>query len=73
MKTVETSFKGPMQALLHSVPPALQQASTDPRLCQSLLDTHGLVWVRLLEGHCSFLLGPGVQWVLFVTSESLFA
>ena len=27
--------------LLHSVPPALQQVTTDPRLCQRLLDTHG--------------------------------
>ena len=25
----------------HSVPPILQQATTIPRLCQRLLDTHG--------------------------------
>ena len=37
-----------------------------------LLDTHGQVWVSLLWGHCSFLLGPGVQKVLFVPSKSLF-
>ena len=30
------------------------------------------VWVSLLWGHCSFLLGPGVHKVLFVPSKSLF-
>ena len=45
-------------ALLHSVPPALQQATANPHLCQRLLDTHGQVWLGLLWGHCSFLLGP---------------
>ena len=37
-----------------------------------LLDTHRHVWVSLLWGYCSFLLGPGVQKVLFVLSKSLF-
>ena len=50
-----------MQALLHSVPPTLQQATTDPCLCWRLLDTHKLVGVSLWWGHCSFLLGPGAQ------------
>ena len=36
-----TSFKSPMHALLHSVPPTLQQATTYPRLHQRLLDTQG--------------------------------
>ena len=36
------------------------------------LDTHGQVWVSLLWGHCSFLLGPGAHKVLFVPSKSLF-
>ena len=61
-----------MQALPHSVPPTLQQATADPRLRWRLLDTHGQVWVSLLWGHCSFLLGPGVHKVLFVPSKSLF-
>ena len=30
------------------------------------------VWVSLLWGHCSFLLGPGVHKFLFVPSKSLF-
>ena len=64
--------KGPVQALPCSVPPALQQASADPRLCQRLLDTHGQVWVSLLWGHCSFLLCPGAHKVLFVPFNNLF-
>ena len=32
MKTMAPPSKGPMQALPHSAPPALQQASADPRL-----------------------------------------
>ena len=61
-----------MHVLLHSVPPTLQQATTNPRLCWRLLDTHRQVWVSLLWGHCSFLLGPGVHKVLFMPSKSLF-
>ena len=61
-----------MHALLHSVLLALQQATTDPRLHRRLLDTFRQVWVSLLWGHCSFLLGPGVHKVLFVPSKSLF-
>ena len=36
------------QALLHSVPPTLQQATMQPCLHQRLLDTHGKIWVGLL-------------------------
>ena len=61
-----------MQTLLQSVSPALQQAIVDSHLCQSLLDTHGQIWVSLFCDHCSFLLGPGVHKVLFMPSKSLF-
>ena len=61
-----------MHVLLHSVPPTLHQATTDPCLHQRLLDTHRHVRVSLLWGHCSFLLGPGTHKVLFVLSKSLF-
>ena len=57
-----------MRALLHSVPPTLQQATTNLRLHWRLLDTPRQVWVSLLWGHCSFLLGLGVHKVLFVMS-----
>ena len=52
--------------------PTLQQATADPHLRQRLLDTHWQVWVSLLLGHCSLLLGPGVYKLLFVPSKSLF-
>ena len=72
MKIMAHPSKCCMHALLHSVPPTLQQATTNPCLHQRLLDTHREVWVTLLWGHCSFLLGPGVHKVLFVPSKSLF-
>ena len=46
-----------------------------PLLTHASLDTtghYGQVWVSLLLGHCSFLLGPSVHKVLFVPSKSLF-
>ena len=64
--------KGPVLSLPHSVPPTLQQATTDPRLHWRLLDTHRQVWVSLLWEHCSFLLGPGADKLSFVPSKSLF-
>ena len=54
------------------MPSTQQQATTNPRLGWSLLNTHGQVWVSLFWGHCSFLLGPGGHKVLFVPSKSLF-
>ena len=53
--------KVPCTALLHPVPPTLQQATAKPNLRRRLLDTHRQVWVSLLLGHCSFLLGPGAH------------
>ena len=72
MKIMVTSFKRSHDALLHSVSPTLQQATTDPRLCWRLLDTQRQFWVSLLWDHCSFLLGPVVHKFLFVPSKSLF-
>ena len=68
MKIMVTSFKRPTYALLHSVPPALQQATADPCLHRRLLHTHGRVWVSLLWGQCSFLPGPGAYKVLWPPS-----
>ena len=61
-----------MHALLRSVPPTMQQTTTDPRLCCRLLDTHGQVWVSLFWSHCSFLLGPGAQGSVCALQESVF-
>ena len=72
MKIWPHPSKGPMHIVLHSVPPTLQQATADPRLHPRLLDTHRQVWVSLLWGHCSFLLGPDAHKFLFVPSKSLF-
>ena len=62
--------KGLMPALLYSVPVTLQQAIVNPCFRWRLLDTHRQVWVSLLWGHCSFLLGA--YKVLFVPSKRLF-
>ena len=61
----------PLPGLLYSVPLTPQQATVDPCLCWSLLDTHRQVWLFLLWGHCSFLLGPGGHTVMFVPTKSL--
>ena len=61
-----------MHSLLHSESLLLKQATTDTCLCWSLLDTHGHVWISFLWVHCSCLLGPGAEKVLFVPSKNLF-
>ena len=45
----------------YTLPPTLQQATTELRLRWRDLNTHRQVWVSLLWDHCSFLLGPGAQ------------
>ena len=48
--------KGPVHALRHSVPPALEQATTGPCLCRRLLDTWASLGQSLVG---SLLLSPG--------------
>ena len=50
----------------------LKQATTNPRLHQRYLDIQGHVWISVLWGHCSFLLGPDAHKILFLPSKSLF-
>ena len=71
MKITATFFKRPHAYTLHSVPPALQQATADPHLHRRLLVTHGHVWVRLLWAHCPSLLGPGTQGSVCARQESV--
>ena len=52
--------------LLCPVPLTLGQAIVEPCFHWRLLDTHRHVWLSLLWGHCSFLLGSGGHKVLFV-------
>ena len=72
MKLMRTSFKRSHACTATLSSPTLQQATANPHLCQRLLDTHRQVWVSLLWGHSSFLLGPGAHKFLFVPSKSLF-
>ena len=60
-----------MHTLLHSLPPTLLQATTHPQLHWRLLDTPGQVWVSLLWGPCSFLLGPAAQGSVCALQESI--
>ena len=60
-----------MHVLLHSVPPTLQQATSNPCLRWRLLDIHRQVWLSLLWGHCSFILGPGAQGPVCALQESI--
>ena len=72
MKIMVTSFERSRARTAALSAPSPAAATADPRLHQRLLDTRGQVWVSLLWGHCSFLLGPGAHKVLFVPSKSLF-
>ena len=73
MKIMVTSFKRSHDRhCCTQCPPNLHQATANSRLHQRLLDTHGQVWVNLLWGHCSFLLGHGPYKVLFEPSKKLF-
>ena len=69
MKIMETSCKRSHACIAILTAPALQQATADPRLHRRLLDTHGQVWVSLLCGHCSFLLGLSAHkvWALWAS------
>ena len=60
-----------LPGLLLPVPLTPRQATVNPHLRQRLPNTHRQVWLSLLWGHCSFLLGPGVHRVLLVPSKSL--
>ena len=72
MKIMVISFKKPHACTAAFSVPDPKQATADPCLHCRLLDTHRQVWVSLLWGYCSFLLGPGAHEVLFVPSKSLF-
>ena len=63
--------KVPCTAALSAPSPAAGPRPPTPP--QRPLGTPGQVWVSLLWGHCSFLLGPGVHKILFVPPKSLFS
>ena len=72
MKTMATSFKRSHASTATLSAPNPEGGHCWPRPLSRLLDTHGKVWISLLWGHCSYLLGPGAHKVLFVPSQSLF-
>ena len=65
MKIMVTSFRRShaCTAALTASNPA--SGHHQPMLPPETLDTHRQVWVSLLWGDCSFLLGPGAHEVLF--------
>ena len=71
MKIMATSFKGfhAGTATLSVPDPAAGHCPPTPLL---ETPTHGQVWVSLLWGPCSFLLGPAAHKVLYVPSKSVF-
>ena len=56
MKIMATFFKR-----FHAHTASLSAHNPAIGLHQRLLNTHEQVWVSLLWGHCSFLLGPGAH------------
>ena len=72
MKIMATSFKRSRACIAALSAPDPAAGRCDPRLRQSLLHTRRQVWVSLLWGHCSFLLGAGAHKVLFMPSKNLF-
>ena len=60
-----------LPGLLLPAPLTPQQATVDPLLCSRSPNTHRQIWLNLLWGHCSFLLGSSIHKILFVLSKSL--
>ena len=69
---IMTSFKRSCTCTAALIVPDPAPGHCRPHLHQRLLDTHRQVWLSLLWGHCSLLLGPGAHKVLFVPAKSLF-
>ena len=60
-----------MQALPHSVPPPCSRPLLTHTSTGDFWTLTGKVWVNLLWGHCSFLLGPGAQGSICALQESV--
>ena len=71
MAIMVPSFKRAYARIVAFSAPDPMVSTVDPCFCQRLLDTHRQVWVSLLWGHCSFLLGPGAYNVLLEPSQLL--
>ena len=71
MKIMVTSLKRSHACTATLSAPNPAAGHHDPRLHRRLPDTHRQVWVSLLWGHCSFLLGPGAQGSVCALQESI--
>ena len=72
MRIMATSFQRSQALTAALSAPSPAAGHYQPTPPQRLLDTHGQVWVSLVWGHGSFVLGPGAHKFLFVPSKSLF-
>ena len=72
MEIMATSFRRSHARTAALGAPNTLAGHHDPCLHQRLLNTQGQVWVSLLWGHYSCLLGPSAHKVLFMPSKSLF-
>ena len=72
MKIMASSFKKSHVCTATLSAPNPATGHHQPIPLPELLDTHRQVWVSLLWGHCSFLLGPSVHKFLSVPSQGLF-
>ena len=60
---------GPQSLVIHY--PWTCSRPVNSRLHWRLLDTHRQIWLSLLLGHCSFLLGPGTHKVFLCPQNSV--
>ena len=72
MKIMASSFKKSHVCTATLSAPNPATGHHQPIPLPELLDTHRQVWVSLLWGHCSFLLGSSVHKFLSVPSQGLF-
>ena len=72
MKITVTSFKRSQACAATLSGPNPAAGHHQPTNLPDFLGTPGQVWVSLLWGYCSFLLGSGAHKVLFVPSKSVF-
>ena len=72
MKIMATSFKRTHACTATLSAPNPAAGPHQPRALSEAPRHSRQVWVNLLWGHCSFLLGPGAHKFLFVPSKNLF-
>ena len=72
VKIMATSFKKSHAGTATPSAPSPAAGHCQPTPPLETSEHSGQVWVSLLWGHCSFLLGPGAHKALFLPSKGLF-